>query len=86
VGHDRPFQVDDRTSVWPLIVANAVATRPVTVGLQIFTSTDQGIDCSVISAATPVTLTPLLFGFLLFSAAIRAEFPAGRHSLGRPRL
>ena len=30
--------------LWPLIVTNSVNTRPLTVGLQIFASTDQGID------------------------------------------
>ena len=41
--------------LWPLIVTNSVNTRPLTVGLQIFASTDQGIDWSVITAATLMT-------------------------------
>ena len=30
--------------LWPLIVTNSVNSRPLTVGLQVFSSTDQGID------------------------------------------
>jgi sn-glycerol 3-phosphate transport system permease protein len=52
--------------LWPLIVTNSVNTRPLTVGLQIFASTDQGIDWSVITAATLMTSAPLLVAFLLF--------------------
>ena len=48
--------------LWPLIVTNSVEARPLTVGLQIFASTDQGIDWSVICAATLMTSGPLLVG------------------------
>ena len=37
-----------------------------TVGLQVFSSADQGIDWSVITAATLMTSAPLLVAFLLF--------------------
>jgi sn-glycerol 3-phosphate transport system permease protein len=52
--------------LWPLIVTNSVESRPLTVGLQVFASTDQGIDWSVICAATLMTSGPLLIAFLLF--------------------
>lgn len=52
--------------LWPLIVTNSVSTRPLTVGLSVFAATDQGIDWSVISAATLITAAPLLIAFLLF--------------------
>jgi len=52
--------------LWPLIVTNSVASRPLTVGLQVFSSTDQGIDWSLITAATLLTSAPLLVAFLLF--------------------
>ena len=52
--------------LWPLIVTNSVETRPLTVGLQVFSSGDQGIDWSIICAATLMTSAPLLLGFLLF--------------------
>ena len=37
--------------LWPIIVTNTVNSRPLTVGLQVFSSTDQGIDWSIICAA-----------------------------------
>jgi len=52
--------------LWPLIVTNSVESRPLTVGLQVFASTDQGIDWSIICAATLMTSAPLLIAFLLF--------------------
>ncbi|MBV8426977.1 MAG: carbohydrate ABC transporter permease [Hyphomicrobiales bacterium] len=52
--------------LWPLIITNSVETRPLTVGLSVFSSVDQGIDWSVITAATIMTSGPLLIGFLLF--------------------
>jgi sn-glycerol 3-phosphate transport system permease protein len=52
--------------LWPLIITNSVESRPVTVGLQVFSSTDQGIDWSIITAATLLTTAPLLVAFLLF--------------------
>lgn len=51
--------------LWPLIVTNSVEARPLTVGLQIFSSSDQGIDWPVICAATLMTSGPLLVAFLL---------------------
>src|SRR5205085_1470926 len=33
--------------LWPLIVTNSVTSRPLTVGLQVFSSTDQGVDWSI---------------------------------------
>ncbi len=52
--------------LWPLIVTNSVETRPLTVGLSIFSSTDQGVDWSIITAATLMTSGPLIIAFLLF--------------------
>ena len=60
--------------LWPLIVTNSVETRPVTVGLSIFSSTDQGIDWAVISAATLMTSGPLLIAFLLFQRQFVQSF------------
>ena len=48
------------------IITNSVESRPLTVGLQVFSSTDQGIDWSVITAATLMSAAPLLIAFLLF--------------------
>ena len=47
--------------LWPLIVTNSVESRPLTVGLQVFSSADQGIDWSIICAATLMTSALLSF-------------------------
>jgi sn-glycerol 3-phosphate transport system permease protein len=60
--------------LWPLIVTNSVETRPVTVGLSIFSSVDQGVDWSVITAATLMTSGPLLIAFLLFQRQFVQSF------------
>jgi len=60
--------------LWPLIVTNSTETRPLTVGLQVFASGDQGIDWSVICAAALMTSAPLLVAFLLFQRAFIQSF------------
>ena len=60
--------------LWPLIVTNSVEARPLTVGLQIFSAGDQGVDWSVICAATLMTSAPLLVGFLLFQRQFVQSF------------
>ena len=60
--------------LWPLIVTSSVESRPLTVGLQVFSSSDQGIDWSVICAATLMTSAPLLVGFLLFQRQLVQSF------------
>ncbi|MEC9268384.1 MAG: carbohydrate ABC transporter permease [Alphaproteobacteria bacterium] len=60
--------------LWPLIVTNSVETRPVTVGLSVFSAVDQGIDWSIITAATLMTSGPLLIAFLLFQRQFVQSF------------
>ena len=60
--------------LWPLVITNSVETRPLTVGLAIFASTDQGIDWAIISAATLLTAAPLLLAFLLFQRQFVQSF------------
>lgn len=60
--------------LWPLVITNSVETRPLTVGLSVFASTDQGIDWAVISAATIMTSAPLLLAFLLFQRQFVQSF------------
>lgn len=60
--------------LWPLVVSNSVESRPLTVGLQVFSSSDQGIDWSIITAATLLTAAPLLIGFLLFQRQFVQSF------------
>ncbi len=49
--------------LWPLVVTNSVTTRPLTVGLG---APESGVNWSVISAATLLSVAPLLIAFLLF--------------------
>ncbi len=60
--------------LWPLIITNSVTSRPLTVGLQVFSSSDQGIDLSIITAATLMTSGPLLVAFLLFQKQFVQSF------------
>ncbi|WP_286190077.1 carbohydrate ABC transporter permease [Labrenzia sp. R4_2] len=60
--------------LWPLIVTNSVETRPVTVGLSVFSAIDSGIEWSVINAATLMTSGPLLIAFLLFQRQFVQSF------------
>jgi sn-glycerol 3-phosphate transport system permease protein len=59
---------------YALIITNSVEARPVTVGLQVFSSSDQGIDWSIITAATLLTTAPLLLAFLLFQRQFVQSF------------
>jgi sn-glycerol 3-phosphate transport system permease protein len=60
--------------LWPLVVTNSVGSRPLTVGLQVFTGADQGIDWSIITAATLLAAAPLLIAFLLFQRQFVQSF------------
>jgi sn-glycerol 3-phosphate transport system permease protein len=60
--------------LWPLIITNSVSTRPLTVGLSVFATTDQGIDWSIVTAATLMTSAPLLVAFLLFQRQFVQSF------------
>ncbi len=60
--------------LWPLVITNSVGTRPLTVGLAVFASTDQGIDWSIITAATLMTSAPLLAAFLIFQRQFVQSF------------
>jgi len=52
--------------LWPLVVTNNETSRPLTVGLSIFGAPENGVDISVISAATVMVIAPLLVLFLVF--------------------
>lgn len=52
--------------LWPLIVTNSPDTRPLTVGLSIFGAPENGVNISIISAATIMSVAPLLIAFLVF--------------------
>ena len=64
--------------LWPLIVTNSPSTRPLTVGLSLFAAPENGVDISVISAATVMVIAPLLIGFLIFQRQfVQAFLTAG---------
>jgi sn-glycerol 3-phosphate transport system permease protein len=60
--------------LWPLIVTNSVTTRPLTVGLAIFGAPESGVDWSVITAGTLLSVAPLLVAFLLFQRQFVQSF------------
>lgn len=60
--------------LWPLVITNSVETRPLTVGLGIFGAPESGVDWSIISAATLLSVAPLLVAFLLFQRQFIQSF------------
>lgn len=60
--------------LWPLVVANSVETRPITVGLQVFATVEQGVDWSRVTAATLLSIAPLLIAFLIFQRQFVQSF------------
>lgn len=60
--------------LWPLVVTNSVETRPLTVGLGVFGAPESGVDWSIISAATLLSVAPLLIAFLLFQRQFIQSF------------
>lgn len=60
--------------LWPLVISSSQDTRPLTVGLSLFGAPESGISISLISAATLLTMLPLLVGFLLFQRQFMQAF------------
>ncbi len=60
--------------LWPLVITNSVTTRPITVGLAMFSTTDQGTDWAIITAATIMSSAPLVIAFLLFQRQFLQSF------------
>ncbi|MGH7279110.1 MAG: carbohydrate ABC transporter permease [Candidatus Rokuibacteriota bacterium] len=60
--------------LWPLVVTSSVETRPITVGLGIFAAPETGVNWSVISAGTLLSVGPLLLAFLLFQRQFLQSF------------
>lgn len=60
--------------LWPLVVSSSLDTRPLTVGLSLFGAPESGVSISLISAATLLTMLPLLVGFLLFQRQFMQAF------------
>ena len=64
--------------LWPLVITNSVSKRPITVGLAMFSTTDQGTDWSIITAATLLSTAPLVVAFLLFQRQFVQSFIRAR--------
>ena len=60
--------------LWPLIVSNSLETRPLTVGLGVFGAPESGVDWSIVSAATLLSVAPLMIAFLLFQRQFMQSF------------
>ncbi len=60
--------------LWPLVVTNSVDTRPMTVGLAIFGAPESGVNWSIITAGTLISIGPLLLVFLLFQRQFVQSF------------
>lgn len=60
--------------LWPLVITKSVETRPITVGLQVFATIEQGVEWNIVSAATLLSVAPLLIAFLLFQRQFVQSF------------
>jgi sn-glycerol 3-phosphate transport system permease protein len=60
--------------LWPLVITSSVNSRPLTVGLAIFGAPESGVDWSIITAATVMTMSPLLVAFILFQRQFVQSF------------
>ena len=60
--------------LWPLVITSSVNSRPLTVGLAIFGAPESGVDWSIITAATVMTIAPLLIAFVLFQRQFVQSF------------
>ncbi|MDZ7278434.1 carbohydrate ABC transporter permease [Pantoea eucrina] len=60
--------------LWPLVIADSVNVRPLTVGLQLFSAPEQGVQWALIGAGTLMTTLPLLVLFLLFQRQFVQSF------------
>lgn len=60
--------------LWPLVITNSVGVRPITVGLAMFSTTDQGTNWAIITAATLLSSAPLVMAFLLFQRQFVQSF------------
>lgn len=60
--------------LWPLVITNTEASRPLTVGMSIFGAPESGVDWAVISAGTLITVAPLLIAFLVFQRQFVQSF------------
>ena len=67
--------------LWPLIVTNSVETRPLTVGLGIFGAPESGVDWSIVSAATLMSIAPIVDCILVVPTTVCSILHAGGYQM-----
>lgn len=60
--------------LWPLVVTNTENSRPLTVGMAIFGAPESGVDWSIVSAGTLISISLLLVLFLIFQRQFVQSF------------
>ena len=60
--------------LWPLVITDSVTVRPLTVGLQLFSAPEQGVQWALIRAATLMTSSPLIMLFLVLQRQFVQSF------------
>ena len=60
--------------LWPLVVTNTEASRPLAVGMAIFGAPESGVDWPVICAGTLIAVSPLLAVLLIFQPQFVQSF------------
>jgi sn-glycerol 3-phosphate transport system permease protein len=60
--------------LWPLVITNSIETRPITVGLAVFGAPESGVNWSIITAGTLISVAPLLIAFVLFQRQFVQSF------------
>ncbi|WP_420547997.1 carbohydrate ABC transporter permease [Curvivirga sp.] len=60
--------------LWPMVATNTENSRPLTVGMAIFGAPESGVDWSVISAGTLISVGLLLVLFLIFQKQFMQSF------------
>ena len=58
----------------PFVITNSVDTRPLPAKLAIFGAPESGVEGSVITAGTLLSVSPLLVAFLLFQRQFVQSF------------
>lgn len=60
--------------LWPLVITNTEASRPITVGMAIFGAPESGVDWAIICAGTLISVSPLLILFIIFQKHFMQSF------------
>lgn len=60
--------------LWPLVITNTQASRPITVGMAIFGAPESGVDWAIICAGTLISVSPLLIVFVVFQKQFVQSF------------